>query len=365
MSSKLFSSIRLKNLELPNRIVIPPMCQYSSVNGKASDWHMIHLGHLVLSGAGLLIVEATAVEPEGRISPADLGLWDDETAEALADVIRVVRQNSATPLGIQLAHAGRKASTAKPWEGDSAISRENGGWETVAPSAVPYRTNDATPRELTSAAVESLISKFAEAAKRACHIGFDVIEIHAAHGYLLHEFLSPLSNRRTDDYGGTLENRMRIVLQVFKAVRNAVPENQIVGIRISATDWVQGGWNVEESIVLARQLESLGCDYIHVSSGGLSMEQKIPVGPNYQVPLARRIKEQVSMPVIAVGLVTEPEQAEAIVATGEADMVAIGRGILFDPRWPWHAAAKLGVQIPAPSQYLLSAPHSLKKLFVK
>lgn len=363
--SKLFSPICLGPLHLANRIVIPPMCQNSAFDGKANDWHTIHLGHLALSGAGLLIVEATAVEPEGRISPADLGLWNDETEDALAITIKSVRKHSGIPIGIQLAHAGRKASTAKPWEGDRPIPTEGGGWKPLAPSPIPYYESDPLPEELTKSRIGSIVARFVDAAKRADRVGFDALEIHAAHGYLLHEFLSPLSNCRNDEYGDTPKNRMKLPLDVFRAVRDAFTSEKPVGVRISATDWIDGGWSLDDSVVFAEALEKQGCAYIHVSSAGLSEKQKIAVSPGFQVPFARKIKENVSIPVIAVGLITEPEFAESIIANGDADMVAIGRGMLYDPRWPWHAAAKLGTTVQAPNQYLRSVPHSLKNLFMK
>ncbi len=363
--SKLFAPIRLGPLELPNRIVIPPMCQYSAENGNATDWHAIHLGHLALSGAGLLIVEATAVEPEGRISPSDLGLWNEENGDALDRVIKIVRKYSSMPLGIQLAHAGRKASISSPWAGDRQISAEQGGWQPVAPSPIPFQDGDCVPLELTRERITSIVEAFVAAAKRAERIGFDLVEIHSAHGYLLHEFLSPLSNKRNDEYGGSLENRMRLTLDVFKAVRQALPQNIAVGVRLSATDWVASGWSVEDSVALSKALEAAGCDDIHVSSAGLSEKQKIAVCPGFQVPFARKIKEHLDIPVIAVGLITEPEHAEAIVATGDADLVAVGRGLLFDPRWPWHAATELEAQAVSPNQYLRSAPHKHKNLFKK
>ncbi len=363
--SKLFSPVRLGPLELRNRIVIPPMCQYSAVDGKATDWHTIHLGHLALSGAGLLIVEATAVEPEGRISPDDLGLWNDDTADSLDRAIKIVRKYSRIPLGIQLAHAGRKASISCPWAGDRQISAEQGGWQPSAPSPIPFYQDDVTPKELSRERIESVIDSFVKSAKLAEKIGFDLMEIHSAHGYLLHEFLSPLSNKRNDEYGGSLENRMRMTLDVFKAVRGVVSKNKAVGVRISATDWVDGGWNGDDSVTLSKELEKRGCDFIHVSSAGLSEEQKIAVSPGFQVPFARKIKEHVGIPVIAVGLIAELEHAEAIVATNEADLVEVGRGMLFDPRWPWRAAAALGARVPVPNQYLRSAPHKHKNLFEK
>jgi 2,4-dienoyl-CoA reductase-like NADH-dependent reductase (Old Yellow Enzyme family) len=361
--SILFSPYSIGSITLKNRIVIAPMCQYSAVNGEATDWHLMHLGQLALSGAGMLIIEATAVEPIGRISPADLGLWNDATEQAFARVLKGVREYSNMPIAIQLAHAGRKASCNVPWHGGKAIPFWEGGWQTVAPATVPFNEGDPIPEGLGFDGINRIKQAFAEAAQRAHRLGLDVIEIHAAHGYLLHEFLSPISNLRTDEYGGSLDNRMRMVLEVFSAVKAAVPDTMPVGIRISGTDWLEGGWNIEESIVLTRALKALGCAYIHVSSGGLSPRQEIPLHPNYQVTLAEKIHSKVDIPTIAVGLITEPEQAEAIVAEERADMVALGRAMLYDPRWPWHAAAKLGAQVDAPPQYWRSPPHANKKLF--
>jgi 2,4-dienoyl-CoA reductase-like NADH-dependent reductase (Old Yellow Enzyme family) len=360
--SQLFSPVSLGRLQLPNRIVIAPMCQYSAENGEATDWHLLHYGNLALSGAGMLILEATAVEPIGRISPADLGLWSEPTEDALGRVLRAVRRYSRMPVAIQLAHAGRKASTQVPWNGGGQVVTGEGGWPTVAPSAVAFAAADTTPQPLDAAGLARIEQAFVDAARRARRLGVDAIEIHAAHGYLLHQFLSPLANLRTDQYGGTLENRLRFPLAVFAAVRAAVPELS-VGIRISATDWVEGGWDVEQSVVFALALRELGCDFIHVSSGGLSPAQKITLGPGYQVPLAERIRRESGLPTMAVGLITEAEQAEAIIAEGRADMVALARGILFDPRWPWHAAARLGAQVEAPPQYWRSLPHGQSALF--
>lgn len=361
--SKLFSPVTLGKLVLRNRIVISPMCQYSAEQGRASDWHLIHLGHMALSGAGLLFIEATAVSPEGRISLGDLGLWSDQTEAALARVIKSIRQYSAIPIAIQLAHAGRKASTQVPWQAGQDMSPQNGGWQTVAPSALPFADGDAQPHALDEAELRQIRNDYVSSAQRAHSLGMDVIELHAAHGYLLHQFLSPLSNIRDDRYGGTLENRMRFPLEVFDAIRAAVPEDKPVGIRISATDWVAGGWDIEQSVVFAKELQSRGCSFIDVSSGGLSPLQQIPLGPGYQVPFAERIRRETGLTTIAVGLITEPEQAEAIVSSGQADMVALARGMLYDPRWPWHAAAKLGAQVDAPKQYLRSQPRELKNLF--
>lgn len=361
--TQLFSPFSIGNIPLRNRIVIAPMCQYSAENGDATDWHLIHLGHLALSGAGLLMIEATAVEPEGRISPADLGLWSDANETALKKVLTAVRKYSPIPIAIQLAHAGRKASSHVPWEGGQLIPVEQGGWLTLAPSATPYGADEPPPVALDRAGLQRVLQAFVSAAQRAHRIGIDVIEIHAAHCYLLHQFLSPLSNARTDEYGGSLENRMRFPLAVFEAVRAAVPAEMPVGIRISGTDWVEGGWDVEQSVAFGHALRQRGCAFIHVSSGGLSPRQQIPLGPNYQLPLAEKIRSETGLPTIAVGLITEPEQAEAIVAEGRADMVALARGVLFDPRWPWHAAAKLGAQVEAPPQYWRSQPRGLTRLF--
>jgi 2,4-dienoyl-CoA reductase-like NADH-dependent reductase (Old Yellow Enzyme family) len=362
--SVLFSPFSIGPLTLGNRIVVPPMCQYSARDGQATDWHLIHLGNLALSGAGLLIVEATAVSPEGRISWADLGLWDDATEAALTRTLASVRAWSSTPVFLQLAHAGRKASTARPWDGGKTIPADQpGGWTPLAPSALPYDPADAPPLALDRAGLKRLRQAFADAARRAGRIGFSGVEMHAAHGYLLHEFLSPLSNRREDEYGGSLENRLRFPLEVFAAMRAALPENLPLGLRISASDWVEGGWDVEQSVELVRRAGELGAAYVHVSSGGLSPEQKIPVGPGYQVAFAERIRREAGLPTIAVGLITEPGQAEEIVASGQADAVAIGRGMLYDPRWPWHAAAALDCRVGPPPQYLRCQPHGLKHLF--
>jgi 2,4-dienoyl-CoA reductase-like NADH-dependent reductase (Old Yellow Enzyme family) len=362
--SKLFSPFKLGPLELPNRIVIAPMCQYSARDGFATDWHLVHLGHLALSGAALLTIEATAVTPEGRISPDDLGLWSDEHAAELEPVIATMRQYAPIKIGIQLGHAGRKASSEVPWQGGANIAPDAPrGWQTEAPSAIPHSDGETVPLALDAAGLARVKEGFGAAARRADALGLDAIELHGAHGYLLHQFMSPLSNRRTDDYGGSLENRIRFPLEVFRAVREVVSPEMVVGMRISATDWVEGGWDVEDSIVLARELERLGCQFIHVSSGGLSPQQKIPVGPGYQIDFAARVKAATSMPTIGVGLITEARQAEEIVASGQADLVALARAMLYDPRWPWHAAAELGATVAAPPQYWRSQPHQFKQLF--
>jgi len=363
-SPALFTPVRIGSLELENRIVIAPMCQYSALEGCLTDWHVIHYGQLAMSGAGLLIFEATAVAPEGRISWADAGLYDDATEAAMGGVMQAVRQWSAMPLALQLAHAGRKASCEQPWKGGQQLAADDPrGWQSVAPSALPFAAKDRPPLALDAEGLKRVVAGFAEAAHRAARLGFDAIELHAAHGYLLHQFLSPLSNTRTDSYGGSLENRMRLPLEVFEAVRAAFPADRPVTVRVSGTDWVEEAWDIDQTIALARELERLGCAAIHVSSGGLDPRQSIPVGPNYQVPLARAVRAGVDIPVIAVGLITEPKQAEAIVGTGDADMVALARGMLYDPRWPWHAAAELGAAVTAPPQYGRSQPPTLKSLF--
>lgn len=361
--SQLFSPYSLGELVLKNRIVIAPMCQYSADNGDATDWHLIHLGQLALSGAGLLIIEATAVEPEGRISPADLGLWSDQNQAALARVVDAVRQYSPMPIAIQLAHAGRKASSRVPWEGGQLIAPEQGGWRPLAPSAMAYSLDEPPPAALDRAGMQRILHGFVRAAQRAHQIGIDAIELHAAHGYLLHQFLSPLSNTRTDSYGGALENRMRFPLEVFDAVRSAVPARMPVGVRISGTDWVAGGWDIGQSVAFGHALRQRGCAFVHMTSGGLSPLQQIPVGVNFQVPFAETLRRETGLPAIAVGLITEAEQAEAIISEGRADLVALARGILFDPRWPWHAAVRLGAQVDAPPQYWRSQPRGLGTLF--
>jgi 2,4-dienoyl-CoA reductase-like NADH-dependent reductase (Old Yellow Enzyme family) len=312
-----------------------------------------------------MFVEATAVEPIGRITPHCLGLWDNKTQAALAHIVNEVRKYSDIKIGLQIAHAGRKASTKSMWEGSAQISVADGGWQPVAPSPIPFLDTEVPPVALDASGLDRIRNAFAAAAKRADEVGIDVIEVHAAHGYLLHEFLSPLSNLRTDEYGGDLAGRVRFPLQVFEAVRNAVPAHKPVGIRISGTDWVEGGWDIEQSAEFVCLLKQRGCAFVDVSSGSLSPRQQIPVAPNYQVPLAQHIKAETGMPTIAVGLITEPQQAEEILTAGQADMVAFARAMLYDPRWPWHAAAALGAQVDAPPQYWRAAPAHYKDLFRK
>ena len=362
--SELFTPWHLGQLTLSNRIIIAPMCEYSAEDGSASDWHMIHLGHLALSGAGLLILEATGVSPEGRISPKDLGLYSDANQKALARVLGAVRTYSPIKVAIQLAHAGRKASTKVPWEGGKQIPPgEKDGWQTEAPSALPFAKDDHAPVALDADGLKRVRDDFVRAAQRAAELGLDGIEVHAAHGYLLHQFLSPLSNTRTDQYGGSLENRMRFPLEIYDAVRAAFPSDKPVWVRLSATDWADGGWDVDGSIAFAKALKARGCPVIHVSSGGLTPAQQIKLGPGYQVAFSERIRAEAGIPTIAVGLITEPKQAEDILAKGQADAVALARAALYDPRWPWHAAAELGDRVHAPPQYLRCAPHDHPKLF--
>ena len=360
----LLTPFTVRGVTLRNRIVVSPMCQYSSTDGFADDWHLIHLGQLALSGAALLTIEATAVLPEGRITYADVGLWSDDTEAAMSRTLQSVRRWSDMPIAIQLNHAGRKASTEVPWKGGVQFAPDNAlGWQTVAPSAIPYAEGQVAPVALDRDGLRRVREAFAASAARAAKLGIDVIQLHVAHGYLMHQFLSPLSNRRDDEYGGSLENRMRFPLEIFDAVRAAFPAERPVTMRVSGTDWVEGGWDIAQTVVFAEMLEARGCDAIHVSSGGLHPAQQIPVAPSYQVPLARAVKSAVRTPVIAVGLISGVEQAEAIVATGDADLIALARAILYDPRWPWHAAAELGAQVRAPKQYLRSQPGRFKGLF--
>ncbi|WP_312363627.1 NADH:flavin oxidoreductase/NADH oxidase [Ensifer sp.] len=362
--TRLFSPFEMGSLALRNRVVIAPMCQYSATDGEMTDWHLIHLGNLAMSGAAVLTIEATAVLPEGRISYGDVGLYSDACERAMGRVLDGVRRWSDMPLAIQLGHAGRKASSEVPWKGGGQIAPDSeGGWKTVAPSAVPFRDNYDHPTALDRADLARVRSAFVDATRRSAALGLDAVQIHGAHGYLLHQFLSPLSNHRTDEYGGSLENRMRFPLEIFDAVRAAFPPERPVTMRLSATDWADKGWDIEQTIAFCQALERRGCSAIHVSSGGLAYHQQIAIGPSYQVPFARAVKNNVTIPVIAVGLITEFEQAEAILTMGDADLVAIARAILYDPRWPWHAAAHFGEKVWAPDQYLRSQPSQLRHLF--
>lgn len=360
--SALFSPYSLGQLTLKNRITIAPMCQYSAHDGNASDWHVMHLGGLALSGAGMLTIEATSVESAGRISPGDLGLYSDANEAALSKVIQSVRRYSSMPIAVQLAHAGRKASTGAPWHGGKALAPTEGGWEIFSASAQAYDEHSATPTALDKAGLVRVREAFVQAALRAQRIGFDAIELHAAHGYLMHQFLSPLSNQRDDEYGGSLENRMRFPLEVFSAIRAALPADSVIGIRVSATDWVAGGWEIEQCLEFAKAMKAAGASFIHVSSGGLSPLQKIAPAPNYQVSFAEQIRAATGLTTIAVGMITEAEQAEAIIRSGQADLVALARTMMYNPHWPWHAAAKLGASVEVPPQYLRSNPAGMNQL---
>lgn len=353
--SKLFEPLKIREVEFRNRIFVSPMCQYSSNDGMPSDWHLVHLGSRAVGGASLVMVEATAVSPEGRISPNDSGMWSDDHAPAFKRITAFIKSQGAMP-GIQLAHAGRKAATDAPWRGGRPLSEDEGGWQPIAPSPLPFDDASRTPREITQGDLEEVTAQFLAAARRGLEAGFEVLEIHMAHGYLLHEFLSPLSNRRTDGYGGTLENRMRFPLRVAKALRQAWPDNLPVFVRISCTDWIDGGWDLAQSIEFCRRLKTLGVDLVDCSSGALLPYAKIPAGPGFQVPFAAAIRQQAQIATGAVGFITQPAQAEQIVATGQADAILMAREFLRQPYWPLHAAKELNVDIPWPSQYLRAKP---------
>jgi 2,4-dienoyl-CoA reductase-like NADH-dependent reductase (Old Yellow Enzyme family) len=345
----------VRDVTLRNRIAVSPMCEYSSEDGFANDWHLVHLGSRATGGAGLVFTEAAAVSAEGRISPEDLGIWKDAHVEKFRQITDFIHGQGAIA-GIQLAHAGRKASTAAPWAGGATVGAADGGWQPLAPSPVPFKTSDPDPRELTVAEIERVVEQFAQAARRAVEAGFRVVEIHAAHGYLLHEFFSPFSNHRSDAYGGSFANRTRIAREVVRAVRAVLPEGMPLFVRISATDWVEGGWDVDQSVALARDLQPLGVDLIDCSSGGNVPDARIPLAPGYQVPFAARLRAEAGVLTGAVGLITEPEQANAILQSGEADLVLLARELLRDPYWPLHAATALGVEGPWPKQYLRAKP---------
>jgi len=350
MSSQLFSSLPIKSIVLKNRITISPMCQYSAKDGFANDWHLVHLGSRASGGAGLIIQEATAVAPEGRISPEDLGLWNDNQIEKLLTINQFIISQNSIP-GIQLAHAGRKASVSAPWIGNKKLDENQGGWETVAPSAIAYHSDEKKPVALDKTGIQKVISDFKSATKRALKAGFQVLEIHAAHGYLLHQFLSPLSNFRTDEYGGPFENRIRLLLEVLEAVQSEWPKNLPLFVRISATDWADGGWNIDESVQLSKILKEKGVDLIDVSSGGLVSHQQIPLGPNYQVPFAEKIKKETGILTGAVGLITEAIQAEEIISSGKADLVLFARESLRNPNLALNFAKELSATISWPKQY--------------
>ena len=361
----LFSPIRFGSLELANRIVIPPMCMYSAEEGCATSWHLMHYGQLAQSGAGLLILEATAVEARGRISAHDLGLWNDAQVQALRPVLAHIRRHSPMPVCMQLAHAGRKASSRRPWEGGGALPADHPeAWPTISASAQGFLPTDPLPSSATLADIAQITQAFVDAALRAHSLGLDALELHAAHGYLLHQFLSPLSNLRDDAYGGSLDNRMRLTLEVFDAIQAALPAGFPLGVRISATDWVDGGWDLAQSTQLAQALAARGCAFLNVSSAALHPAQQIPIGPGYQVPLADGLRRhlQGAMPVIAVGLITDAQQAQAILDAGQADAIGVARAMLYNPRWPWEAARQLGAQVAAAPQYLRCEPHGAKGL---
>ena len=350
MSTSLFSPLSIKSIILKNRIAISPMCQYSATDGFATDWHLVHLGSRASGGAGLIIQEATAVSPEGRISPEDLGLWNNEQIDKLKQITQFIINQDAVP-GIQLAHAGRKASAASPWNGGRKVANDNGGWDTVAPSAIAYHDNEKAPIALDKNGIQKVITDFKAATKRALEAGYQVVEIHAAHGYLLHQFLSPLSNVRTDEYGGSFENRIRLTLEVVEAVQSEWPENLPLFVRISASDWAEGGWNLEESIQLSKILKEKGVDLIDVSSGGAVSHQQIPLGPNYQVPFAESIKKEVGILTGAVGLITDAKQAEEIIVSGKADLVLFARESLRNPNLGLTFAHDLEADVTWPKQY--------------
>lgn len=352
----LFESLHLRGTTLANRIAVSPMCQYSAVDGVANDWHLVHLASRAIGGAGLIIFEASAVSAMGRISPADLGIWNDEQAAALARIVRLLKQHGSAT-GIQLAHAGRKGSTVPPWQTPGgAIAIDKGGWQVAAPSAVRFADHYPLPQALDEAGIAQIVGQFAAAAGRALTAGFDVIEIHAAHGYLLHQFLSPISNQREDRYGGSFENRTRFPLEVVAAVRDALPEHVPLLVRVSATDWVEGGWNIDETVELSRLLGQAGVDLIDTSSGGSVPRAEIPVGPGYQTSFAARIRHEAGVATGAVGNITAAEQADHIIRSGQADLVLLAREVLRDPYWPLHAAQTLGHAINWPKQYLRAAP---------
>lgn len=353
--SQLFSPITLRDMTVSNRLVVSPMCQYLSQDGNAEDWHLMHLGQMAMGAGGLLFTEATHVSPEGRITPKCLGLWSDENERTLKRVVDFCKTHGVAKMGIQLAHAGRKASNRPPLQGAGPLAANENPWQTLGPSEVPYGDWPA-PRALDDDGLAAVKAQFVEATERSARIGFDVVEVHAAHGYLLHQFLSPLSNVRNDRYGGSIEGRMQFPLEVFDACRVVWPETKPMGVRVSATDWVDDGLSVDEVVEFCKALKEHGCDFIDVSSGGNHPGQKITLGPGYQVPFAERVKREVGIPVMAVGLITEPAQAESIVASGQADFVALARGVMDNPRWAWHAARALGAQTDYPAQYVRCRP---------
>lgn len=350
--SSLFSPLKIRSIELKNRIAVSPMCQYSSVNGFPNDWHLVHLGSRAVGGAGLIFTEATAVSPEGRISPDDAGIWNDDQANAYKRITSFIKSQNSVP-GIQLAHAGRKASTYSPWKGSGKVVVENGGWQTIAPSAITFADNFPHPKEMDDNDIKLVIDQFKEAALRSIEAGFKVIELHFAHGYLVHEFCSPISNQRKDNYGGSLENRCRLAIEITKSVREIIPDGTPLFVRISSTDWVEGGWDIDQSVQLTKWLKEVGVDLIDCSSGGNVPNAKIPASPGYQIPFAEKIKNEVGILTGGVGLITTAEQAEEIINSGRADIVLLAREMLRDPYWALHSAKKLNVDLTDwPNQYL-------------
>lgn len=363
MPSTLFSPIELRSIAIANRITVSPMCQYSATDGVPGDWHVAHLGQFAMGGAGLIFVEATGVEADGRITLGCTGLYDKATEAAFARIVAFLRKIGNAKIGIQLNHAGRKGSTVAPWEGGGLIEGD-GGWQTECASAVPYLPGWPMPREMDAASLDRVKGAFVDAAERADRAGFDVIELHVAHGYLLHQFLSPITNRRGDAYGGSPESRMRYPLEVFEAVRAAFPEEKPVFVRLSATDWIDGAWDVDQSVAFCIALKELGCDLVDVSSGGLDQRQSIAVGPGYQVAFSERIRNEAGIATMAVGQITDPVQAETVLSRGQADLVALARGMLWDPRWAWHAALALGEEIELPAPYARCNPALRGRPFV-
>ncbi|MGQ7794570.1 NADH:flavin oxidoreductase/NADH oxidase [Faunimonas sp. B44] len=359
MAVKLFEPLALRGIALQNRIVVAPMTQFSADEGVAGDWHLMHLGQFAVSGAALIMTESTYVEPNARNNPRSLALYTEEQAAALGRIANFIHSHGIASFGVQLCHGGRKASSKPHWVGGGPLLAEEGGYPAVAPSPIPIKVGWPTPREMTMRDIAEAVGMFASATRRAVAVGADLIEIHGAHGYLIHQFLSPITNRRGDHYGGTRENRMRFATEVFEAVRAIWPADKPIGIRVSATDWIQGGWTTEDTVALAQRMEDLGCDYIHVSSGGLAPQQKIETGPGYQVGFAAAVKAAVKMPVVAVGQITSPQQAESILRTGQADLIALARTMLFNPRWPWLAAHELGAVAHYPPQYERADPRRL------
>ena len=361
MTGALFNEVSLRGLRLANRIVVSPMCQYNSQDGCANDWHLMHLGQFSMGAGGLVITEANHVSPEGRITPNCLGLYSDENEATIKRVVDFCKRYGVTAIGTQLAHAGRKASTHIPLDGGGSLTAEDGAWQTFGPSALAHDERWHVPTALDRVGLDNVKRDFVAAAQRAERVGFELIELHAAHGYLLHQFCSPLSNRRGDEYGGSLQNRMRFPLEVFEAVRRVWPEDKPLGLRITGRDWVAGGWELEDAVIFAQALKDLGCDFVDVSSGGLDPRQEIQAGPSYQVPFAERVRREVGIHTWAVGMITDARQAEQIVGDGQADMVALARGMMRDPRWAWHAAEALGAETPWSDMYVRASPRSRGK----